>query len=44
MQEDVQKRIQEAEKKLSETPHYARQHKVNSQPNLTSEWSEYESR
>lgn len=32
MQADVQKRIQEAEKKLSETPHYARQHKVNLPP------------
>lgn len=28
MQADVQKRIQETEKKLSESPHYARQHKA----------------
>lgn len=28
MQADVQKRIQETERKLNEIPHFARQHKV----------------
>lgn len=40
MQADVQKRIQEAERKLSETPHHARQHKVYSPKHLVNlAWS-----